>query len=104
MEQTQPLLLTLHGAPPVAQSTCGMIREAGLRLPWVSYLFSGVTGTEGLCLVRDPKLHYLSVYVLKRLQKGEKEGVTIHFQSNTHFFWPEAPWPAFPYGDWKSHV
>ena len=40
----------------------------------------------------------------KLLPKGDKDGITIHFQSNTYSFWPGALWPTFHYGVWKSHV
>ena len=74
-----------------------------------------VPDKEGTCLAPDSKLHYLSVYMQrekvkkqshdrKPLPKGDKEGITIHFQSNTHSFWPGALWPAFHYGIWKSNV
>ena len=51
------------------------------------------------------ELHYISVHVQKTkvkkrsrnkklLPKGDKEGVTVHSQNNTHSFSPVAPWPA----------
>ena len=55
-----------------------------------------------------PELRYISVYlqkekVKKPLPKGDKEGVTIHSQNNTHFLWPGALGPLLPHGG-RGHI
>ena len=82
--QTAPPLPEAHSKGSQTHAARDQVAQA--------YLWSGATLPQCVCAEGKGQE---AVTGQKLLPKGDKEGVIIHSQNNTHSFWPGAPWPTF---------
>ena len=102
---TWHLSLTLQGSAAMLVGQCKRNHtSSGLR-----FLIRGPRHRQLRSTLYKPMCGPEQCYIIEQVQKektrkqsqdkkpfpkGDKEGITIHFQSNTQSFCPGAPWPA----------